>query len=65
MGTPSSARIIEYVDLALKQLETLYLTNGSVVEGMDYRNGHRRKVASVGKSVSWEGALIKGKGREC
>ena len=29
MGTPSSARIIEDVDLALKALEIVYLANGA------------------------------------
>ena len=65
MGTPSSARIIEDVDLALKALEIVYLENGAAVEGLADRNGHRRKVVGEGKSVSWGGARTKGKGREC
>ena len=65
MGTPSSARIIEDVDLALKALEIVYLANGDSVEGLADRNGHRRKVLGGGKSVSWGGARTKGKGREC
>ena len=65
MGTPSSARIIEDVDLALKALEIVYLANGASVEVLDDRNGHIRKVVGEGKSVSWEGAHTKGKGREC
>ena len=65
MGTPSSARIIEDVDLALKALEIVYLENGASVEGIADRNGHRRKVVGEGKSVSWGGTRFKGKGREC
>ena len=41
-GTPSSARIIEDVDLTLKALEIIYHENGAVVEGLADRNGHRR-----------------------
>ena len=44
MGTPSSAMIIEDVDLALKALEIVYRANESAVKGMDDSNGHRRKV---------------------
>ena len=40
MGTPSSLRIIEDVDLALKALEIVYLANGASVEGLADRNGH-------------------------
>ena len=47
MGTPSSARIIQYVDLALKALEIVYRTNGAAVEGLDDSNGHRRKVVGL------------------
>ena len=65
MGTPSSARIIEDVDLALKALEIFYLANGASIKGLADRNGHRRKVVGEGKSVSWGGARTKGKGREC
>ena len=65
MGTPSSARIIQDVDLALKALEIFYRTNGAVVEGIADRNGHRREVVGEGKSVSWEGEWTKGKRREC
>ena len=65
MGTPSLARIIEDVDLALKELEIVYLANGAAVEGLVYRNGHRQKVVGEEKSVSWGGARTKGKGREC
>ena len=65
MGTPSSALIIEDVDLALKALEIVYLANGASVEGLDDSNGHRRKVVGEGKSVSWGGARIKVKGHEC
>ena len=65
MGTPSSARIIEDVDLALKALEIVYLENGAADEGLTDRSGHRRKVIGEGESVSWGGARTKGKGREC
>ena len=65
MGTTSSARIIQDVDLALKALEIVYRTNGSAVEGLADRNGHRRKVVGEGKIVSWGGARTKGKGHEC
>ena len=65
MGTPSLARIIEDVDLALKALEIFYLANGAAVEGLADRNGHRRKVVGEGKIVSWGGAQTKGKGHEC
>ena len=64
MGTPSLARMIEDVDLALKALEIVYLENGAAVEGLADRNGHRRKLLGEGESVSWGGARTKGKGRE-
>ena len=38
MGTPSSARIIQDVDLELKALEIVYLANGAAVEGLADRN---------------------------
>ena len=65
MGTPSSARIIQDVNLALKALEIVYHANVAAVEGLDDRNGHRQKVVGEGKSVSWGGARTKGEGREC
>ena len=65
MGTPSSTRIIQDVDLALKALEILYRENGAAVEGLADRNGHRRKVVGKGKSVRCGGARTKGEGREC
>ena len=65
MGTPSSARIIQDVDLALKALEIVYRANGAEVEGLADRNGHRRKLVGEGKGVSWRGARTKGKGRKC
>ena len=34
MGTPSSVRIIQDVDLALKALGIVYLENGAAVEGL-------------------------------
>ena len=56
IGTPSSVRIIEDVDLALKALEIVYRANGAAVEGLADRNGHRKKEVGKGKSVSWGGA---------
>ena len=64
-GNPSSAQIIEDVDMASKALEIVYLANGAAVEGLADRNGHRKKVVGEGKSVSWGGARTKGKGCEC
>ena len=64
MGTPSSSRIIQDVDLALKALEIVYDANVAAVEGPSDRNVHRRKVVGEGESVSWRGARNKGKGRE-
>ena len=52
MGTPSSVRIIEDVDLALKVLEIVYRGNGAAVEGLADRNGHRKKEA--GKGVKYQ-----------
>ena len=65
MGTPSSAKIIQDVDLALKALEIVYLANGTAVEGLADRNVHRRKVVGEGESVSWGGARTKCKGCKC
>ena len=65
MGTPSSARIVQDVDLALKALEIIYRANGPAFEGLTYRNGHIRKVIGEGKSFSWGGARTKCKGSEC
>ena len=65
MGTPSSVRIIEDVDLALKSLEIVYRANGAAVEGLADRNRHKKKEVGEGKSVSWGGAKTKGEGREC
>ena len=65
MGTPSSARIIQNVDLELKALEIFYRTNGAAVEGVADSNGHRRQVVGEVKSVSWGGARTKGKGGGC
>ena len=65
MGTPSSARIIEGVDLALKSLEIVYRVNGDAVEGLADRNGHICKEVGEGESVSWGGARTKVEGREC
>ena len=52
MGTPSSARIIQDFDLALKALEIVYCENGAAVEGLADRNGHIRKVVDEGKISS-------------
>ena len=64
MGTPSSARMIQDVNLPLKALEIVYPANGVAVEGLADRNGHIRKVVGKGKSVSCGGARTKGEGRE-
>ena len=42
MGTPSSVRIIQDVDLALKALENFYHANGAAVEGLADISGQRR-----------------------
>ena len=55
---------MEDVDLALNELEIVYLANGAAVEGLADSNVHRRKVVGEKKSVSWGGAGTKGKGRE-
>ena len=47
-GTPSSARIIKDVDLALKALEIFYRSNGTTFEGIADRNGHRSKEVGGG-----------------
>ena len=60
MGTPSSARMIQYVDLSLKALEIVYRENGGAVEGLADRNGHRRKVLGKGKSVRWSDVVVHG-----
>ena len=65
MGTHSSERIIQDVDLALKALEIFYRANRVAFEGLAGRNGHRWKVVGGGGSVSWGGARTKGKWREC
>ena len=65
MGTPSSARIIQDFDLALKALEMVYRANGAAVEGLADRNGHRRKVVGEGESIIWGFERTKDKGREC
>ena len=65
MGTPSSARIIQDVNLALKALEIFHHANGAAVEGLADSNGHILKVVSEGGSVSRGGARTKCKGREC
>ena len=47
MGTPSSERIIQDIDLALKALEIFYRSNGAAVEGLANRSGHRRNMVSA------------------
>ena len=64
MGTRSSVRIIEDVDLALKALERVYRSNGAAVEGITDRNGHIKNEVGKGKSFSWGGARAKGEGCE-
>ena len=65
MGTPSSARIIQDVDLALKALVIDYLANRATVEGLSDRSGQRRNLVGKGKRVSCGGTQTKGEGREC
>ena len=65
MGTPSSSRIIQDVDMALKALGIVYRENGATVKGVVDRNGHRYKVVGKGKIFSRGGAWTKSKGREC
>ena len=65
MGTPSSVRIIEDVDLALKALVIVYRANGAAVEGLADRNGYRCKEVGEGESVSWGCARTKGEGLKC
>ena len=65
MGTPSSERINQDIDLALKSLEIVLGANGAAVEGLSGRNGHRCKVVGEGVSVSWGGARTKGKRNKC
>ena len=60
MGTPSSARIIQDVNLALKELEIVYPENGAAVEELSDRNGHRMKVLGKGKSVRWSDVDVHG-----
>ena len=60
IGTPSLARIIQDVDLALKVLKIVYRENGATVEGLADRNRHRRKVVGKGKSVRCGGTQTKG-----
>ena len=49
MGTPSSTRIVQDVDLELKALKIVYRKNGATIEELADRNGHRRKVVGEGK----------------
>ena len=65
MGTPSSARIIQDVNLSLKALVMFYPENGDAVEGLADRSRHRRNLVGKWKSVSCGGAWTKGEGREC
>ena len=65
MGSPSSERIIQDVDLAMKALEIGYRANKSTVKGLYDRNGHRQKVVGEGERVILGGAWTKGKGRKC
>ena len=55
MGTPSSVRIIEVVDLTLKPLEMFYRAKILAVEELADRNGHICKELGNVKSVSWGG----------
>ena len=65
IGTPSLARIIQDVDLALKVLVIVYRANETAVEELAGRNRNRQKVVGEEESVSWGGTRTKGKGRKC
>ena len=65
IGTASSARIIQDVDLALKALEIVYRDNGAEVEGIADINGHRRKMVGIRKSFRCGGSTTKSEGCEC
>ena len=65
MGTPSLARIIQDVDMALEALEIVYRANADSVEGLADRSGNGRKQVGKGESVRCGGARTKGEGREC
>ena len=65
MRTPSSTKMIKNVDLALKEFEIFYRTNGAAVEGLANRNGHRKKEVGEGENFSWGGTKTKGEVREC
>ena len=52
MITASSARINQDVDLALKLLEIFYHANGAAIEGLEDRNGNRRKEVGEGKHTA-------------
>ena len=65
MGTPSSVRIIEDVDMALKALEIFYRASCAAFEGLADRNWHIKKELGKGGSFSWGSARTKGGGREC
>ena len=47
-GRPSSARTIEYVNLALEALDIVYRADGTAVEGPADRNGNIRKEVGEG-----------------
>ena len=65
MGTPSSVRIINYVDLAFKLLEIVYQENDEEFEVLADRNGNRNKEVGKGKSVIWGRARTKDEGPKC
>ena len=64
-GTHSSARIIQYVNMELKEFEFFYRASGSVVDGLADNNGHKPEVVSEGKCLSWGGERTKGKWCGC
>ena len=53
--TPSSARVIEDVYIALEALDIVFRANFAGVEDIVDRNWHRSKEIGEGKSVSWGG----------
>ena len=58
MGTPSSERIIQDDDMALKELEIFYRANGAAVEGLASNKGKGRK-CEITKKMFLHSDLLK------
>ena len=63
--TPSSARIIKYVERALEAMEIVFRKDGAAFEGLADINGLRLKEVGKGESSSWGGVQTKCEGCEC